>query len=348
MKLKCAIFLLIITSCAPTIKNFGDYQKQFTSKADFMPNKESLEGKSPKVVVFALEENGNQIASQAHLGTSIANNIENVLAQNLLAQLVDRNAVSKLQKEIALAELNKTGSYKGPQVSEYAISGTISNSSFTNKYSSGITYWAPKQGLVSIPPKHTYSSEVAGNLKIYELPSLSVIEVIEFRGKKVRTENVQQKGGFSLGGLQVGGEQSKGIDRDDGLVRRAGEDAVDNIKIEIKNAFAKKGYILEKRIYDKKSIFKITLGSLDGIRQGDEFEVISQYEVENPITNEIDIERRIIANGKITDKIDPKTSWVIIDDNKKANEIRIGDSIKMKYKKRSFEGIIKLFKSIFE
>lgn len=348
MKIKNLAILLLVISCAPRIKNFDDYQKQFLSKTEFMPSKENLENAPPKIVVFALDENENQVASQAQLGNSIANNIENILAKNRLAELVDRKAATKLQKEIALAEMKKTGSYKGPKVSDYAVSGTISNAGFTSKYSSGGIYYTKQTGLVTTPPNYKYSSDVAGNLKIYELPSLTVVDTIEFSGKKTRTENVQQAGGVSLGALQIGGEKAKGADRDDSLVRKAGEDAIDNIIIDIKNAFAKKGYILEKRTYDDKSVFKINLGSLDGLKHGDKFEIVGQYQSQNAITDEMEVEKRIIAYGTVTDKIDPKTAWVVIDDSKKADAIRLGDSVKMKYNKGSFDGFFKFFKSMFD
>ncbi len=338
--------LLTITSCTPTISNFDKYQKQFFAKTRFMPSKEKIKQKAPKVVVFSLDENSNQTAKQAGLGISIANNVENILSKNRLAKLVDRSAAKKLQKEIALSEMKKTGSYKGPEVADYAVSGSISNASFSSKYSNGSTYINPRSGqLITIPPRFTYISEVSGNLKIYELPSLSVIDTIEFSGKSSRNESVQQKGGFRLGGIQIGGEQMKGIDRDDGLVRKAGEDSIINAITDIKNSFAKTGYILEKRIYDDKVIFKINLGSLDGLKHGDKFEVIGKYESQNPITEEVETKRRIIAKGTISDKIDPKTSWIIIDDEDNIKNIRLGDLVKIKYEKPAFAWLRKLLKS---
>lgn len=314
-----------------------------------MPNKENIDGKAPKVVVFALDQNNNEIATQAGLGDSLANNVENILSKNRLGEIVDRKAASKLQKEISLAEMNKTGSYKGPIVADYAVSGTISNAGFTSKYSNGSTYYNPQsRQMVSIPPKYTYSSDVAGNLKIYELPSLSVVESIEFSAKKSRSEAVQQDGGFALGGIQIGGKKVEGAKRDDSLVRRAGEDAVSDVEVEIKNFFAKKGYILEKRTLGNKAIFKISLGSLDGIKQEDKLEVTGQYETENALTNQVEIERRIIATGTVSDIVDPKTAWVVIDDAKKADAIRLGDAVKMKYKKSRFAGVTKLATSMLE
>ncbi len=349
MKLKYLTLLLLTASCSTTISNFDKYQKQFLAKTEFMPTKENLENKPPKIVVFALEENDNDVAKQAQLGNSIANNVENVLAQNRLGELVDRKANVKLQKEIALTEMNKTGSYKGPKVADYAISGSISNAGFSSKYSSGSTFVNPKNGqIVSIPPKYTYSSDVAGNLKIYELPSLTVVQTIEIVGKKSRSENVRQNGGLNLAGLQIGGEQIQGSSRDDGLVRRAGEDAISNALVDLKNALAKKGYILEKRTLDKKTIFKISLGSEDGIKQDDKFEVTGQYEIENAITNDSEIERRVIGGGVVSDRIDPRSAWVVIDDAKQAEVIRLGDVVKMKYKRGSFDGVLRATKSMIE
>jgi hypothetical protein len=152
----------------------------------------------------------------------------------------------------------------------------------------------------------------------------------------VRTENVQQDGGFSLGGIQVGGTQEGGLQRDDGLVREAGADAVDEAESAIRNAFAKRGFILEKRTFDGKSIFKVNLGSEDGVKHGDKFELIGQYEVE----------RRVIASGVISDKIDPKNCWIILDDKKQESVIRIGDMVKMKYSKSAMKSFAKMAKNM--
>lgn len=349
MKFAYISILLLLGSCSTTIGNFDEYQKQFLSKTKFMPSKDNVEGKAPKVVVFALDSNDNQTASQAGLGDSMANDVENVLSRNRLGEIVDRKAAVKLQKEISLAEMNKTGSYKGPIVADYAISGAISNAGFTSKYSNGSTYYNPKSGqFVSLPPKYTYSSDVAGNLKVYELPSLTVVESIEFSAKKSRSEAVQQEGGLALVGIQIGGKKVEGSKRDDSLVRQAGGNAIADIEVNIKNFFAKKGYILEKRIFKNKTIFKISLGSSDGIKQDDKFEISGQYETENPLTNQVDVERRIIGSGTVSDLVDPKTCWVVIDDAKKADSIRLGDAVKMKYKKSPFAGIIKMLTSFIE
>lgn len=347
MKLKYLAIALLLSSCTPTIKNFDKYQKQFISKSDFMPDEKKLENKLLKVAVFDFEEGDIETAKNANLGKSVATTLESLLSKYRLAELVDRKAVEKLQKEVQLAEMNKTGSFKGPQVADFAVSGSISNANFTNKYVDGSTYVNPKNGqVISVPPKFVYNSQVSGNVKVYELPSLAVVETIELNGKAIRTENVQQDGGFRLGGIQIGGDQDKGVQRDDGLVREAGADALDEAEHILRNVFAKRGYILEKRTFEGKSIFKINLGSEDGLKHGDKFEMIGQYEVENPISGKSEIERRVIATGVISDKIDPKSSWIILDDKKQESVVRVGDMIKMKYSKSSFKSITKMAKNL--
>lgn len=349
MKKLYLLFLLTAISCAPTIKNFSSYQKQFISKSQFLPTQADLDQKQSKVVVFAFDENENEVAKQASLGVSIANNVENILSKSRMVQLVDRSAAKKLEKEIQLAEMNKTGSYKGPQVADFAMSGSISDASFSSQYNSAQTYFdAKSKTFVNIPANYTYKSVVGGNIKIYELPSMSVVQNIDFKGIKKRVENVRQNGGLSLGGLQIGGTQADGATRDDGLVRRAGEVAIEDVIEDIKNVLVQKGYILEKRVFEDKTIFKISLGSQNGIAHGDKFDIVGTYESENSITGKVENESRIIVSGVVADKIDPKSAWVVLDDAKKINDVRLGDVVKMKYKKSRFASIMKMAQNMGE
>ncbi len=304
------------------------------TKATFMPSEEALKGEPFKIAVFKFEENDNEVAKQAALGASLASRVEMVIGKNRLGKIVDRKAVTKLQQEVALAEMNQTGSYKGPQVADYAISGEISNAGFTSKYSNTSTCFDPLSRQVKpIPPHFEYSSDVVGSIKVYELPSLAVIESIELNGSKTRNENVKKSGGLDLGVISFGGTSADAITRDDDLVRKAGESAIESAESDIKNFFSKRGFIMEKRSFEDKIIFKINIGSVDGLQHGDKLEISGQYEVENSITEKSEVEARIIASGTVTQLIDPKVSWIVVNDAEKANSIRLGDAVKMKYKK---------------
>jgi hypothetical protein len=192
-------------------------------------------------------------------------------------------------------------------------------------------------GFTRVPPSFEYTSDVSGNIKIYELPSMKVIENIEFFGKKTKKEQVKTNNNISIAGIiEFGGQKVGGLKRDDGLVRNAGIEAIDNISFILKNFFAKKGFILGKRSLKNKSIFKISVGRSDGVKVGDKFEVIGKYENFNALTGKIEIESRIVASGKVVDHINPKSSWILIDDEDSVNLVRLGDLVKFKYKRGFF------------
>jgi len=347
MKFSITLLILFLSSCSLKVSNFNSYQRQPISKTSFMPTEEAIEGKSDKVVVFSLEEGDNEVATEAMLGSSMAVEIENILTHNRLAQLVDRNAAKKLEKEIALAEMNKTGSYEGPQIADYAIFGSISDAGFTNKYSRGKVYFDPKEfTMVTIPPRFTYTSTVTGNIKIYELPSMKVADSFKFKAKKFRYESAPHDGGISIAGIiNIGGTKPQGIEGDDSLTRKAGEEAIDSISYKVKNFFARKGYILERRSLDgKKNIFKLNIGSEDGIKTGDKFKIIGKYEIENPLTGKIEIEKRVITTGKVSNKINPQSCWIIIDNKKDVNSIRIGDMVQFQYQRGFFDKVSKFIR----
>lgn len=311
-------------------------------KTNFMPDKAALENKAPKVVVFTLDESSNEVAKNAGLGSSLANSIESALAKDKVAQLVDRNANKKLKQEIMLAESNKTGAYKGPQVADYAISGTIANASFTKRYTEATSYVDKTGHIVRIPAKYSYHADVSGSIKIYQLPSLTVASNIDFNGRAGRSEDVQSNGGMSVQGLvHIAGQKAAAENRDDNMIRKAGQSAIDDIVVNIENFFAQKGYILEKRVRNDKAIFKISIGSADGVKQGDALEVSSKFEDQNPLTEKTEIEQRLIATGVVADKIYPNSAWIIIDDKKKAESIRLGDIVQIKYKKNYFHSVSK-------
>lgn len=87
---------------------------------------------------------------------------------------------------------------------------------------------------------------------------------------------------------------------------------------------------------------------MDGIKHGDKFEVIGQYETQNPISGKTEIERRIIATGKVSQLIDPKNCWIVLDDKNQDTVVRLGDTVKMKYSKSKFKSVLKVANNLIQ
>lgn len=315
--------LLVSTGCASHhIANLDEYQAMALEKSKFAPAPEVLERGRARVVVFALDENGNGVAEQARLGLSMAGNIEAVLTENKTVELVDRKIASKLQDEIKLAEMNQTGSYEGPAVADYAISGTLSDASFTHKFFEA-TRTTDKKGRVhTTNPSFRYTAFVEGTVKVYEIPSMKVVRTFKISDNKGRSEETRNSQNY--------------IERDDNLVRGAGQDAIGSIKADLKNELAPKGYVLDKRVKNSTAVFKITLGSDNGARPGDKCEVYTVDENVNQLTGKTESEKRKLCDGVISDQITQKSCWIVtpLDESKK---VKLGDQVKVVYSKGAFE-----------
>lgn len=289
-------------------------------QANFMPSKEAVEGKPVKVAIFPLENNDLTVATKTNLGSAMAIDIENILIEDKLVDLVDRKASQKLMKEVELAEIKGDKIYEGPAVADYIISGSISKANFTSQYISAQHFFNKETGKYTyVPAKWNYVSEVGGNIKIYEIPSLGVVRIFEINGRSRMSENAKFR--------------SRAKTEDDYLLREASRDGLDDIAVDLKNFFAKKGYILEKKVLNDRAIFKISLGFEDGIKQGDKLVVYEKREDKNSITGASEIIESKIAEGVVTDIINNKSSWILLKNRRDANKVRLGHIVQIKYKK---------------
>lgn len=336
--IRVLVVLLFLSSCGAKIRNFDSYQKTLLPSSSFLPSKEDLNQPIPKVVVFPFEEGGNEVAKQANLGNSMATNIEKILGRNKLAIVIDRKIAKKLEKEISLIEASSSVSYEGPKIADYAVSGDISNATFSSSYVAAQTkYNYQTKTYHTIPARYNYYSEVSGNVKIYDLPNFNNIKTIKFSRSASDSENVRSDNSLSFGFISFSGSGSQARQRDDGLVRKAGDVAITKISADIMNHFAKIGYILEKRSLKNKVIFKINLGSKEGVKYKDKLMIYGKYETENPITKESEVETRIIGEAVVSDQINPDNSWIIVRNGDLVDKIRLGDQIKIKYKAQLFD-----------
>ncbi len=334
-KLKIILFLSLFTSCSPKI-NLNLYHHELAPKSSFMPSKHIINKSLPKVVIFDFNENDNKVAKDSGIGSTLAIEIQNAISKNGLAKIVDRKIGKKLQKEIALSQAKGSSfSYKGPIIANYAISGEISNADFIKKYSAGSVIYNEGK-LITIPASFKYSASVSGSARIYEIPSMNVVQSFEFSGSAYRAENAQKQGGF----LGIGSTVQNGENFDAGLVRKAAKNSISNLDLPLKNSLSQDGYIIEKRSYKDKVVFKINLGSNDKIKTGDKFEIIGKFEIINPVTEKSEIEERILATGEVSNIVNPEFSWIILDKKEFNNKIRIGDIVDFRYKASLFNKIV--------
>jgi hypothetical protein len=323
-KLVLVASLLVSSGCAShKIANLDEFKPTALEKSKFAPSEEQLKAGKTRIVVFALDNNGNIVAEQANLGLSLAGNIEAVLTEANTAELVDRKIASKIQEEIKLAEMSQTGAYEGPVVADYAIAGSLNNAGFSHKFFEATRSVDKKTGKVYVTaPSFRYTAKIDGIIKVYAIPSMKVVKTFTISDNKARSEDTRSSNNY--------------VERDDELVRGAGKDAIGSIKMDIKNELAQQAYITDKKVKDTTAVFKVNLGSQNGAKPGAKCEIFAIYESINQLTGKTETERRKVCEGTISDQITQNSSWIVAS-VEESQKVRLGDQVKVVYEKGSFE-----------
>ena len=326
------ISTLVLAGCAKGPgKHFEDFRPVAMQKADILPASGKLKGEKIKVVIFTPDDGGIELAKKSKSGHSIAGTVETLLA-DAGVEIVDRKIASKLQSEIRLAETKGKSEYQGPDIADYAITGSISTAQVSTRFTKRRS-WTSKKGKTYVTPAYCrYTAKVTGNLKLYTLPALTYAKTISINdsaSSKTETSNSRCPMSFAQ-------QQS--------LVRSAAVEAVEDSKVKFQNFFAPKAYVLERRAFEDEDIFKLSAGSNLGFKAGDELNFFSVRESENLLTHEVNREIYPITEGEVVSGlVFDGYVWVAVD-HEKADHIRLGDYATVEYTEGFFKKLDNLIK----
>jgi hypothetical protein len=319
--LLAVLVLTLVSGCATQIKDIGSYRPAPMADTDVMPTPEQLEAKRTKVLVF--EADDKAVRDRLNdAGVLKARKIEEVLSGSSV-EIVDRSLAMKLRDEIALAEAKGDGSttYSGPEVASVAVRSFITDVGAGSKYTPASQY-EYKGKLYQVAHSCNYTGYATGGMRFYEVPSLRLMGTFALKGNVSVSENAYCRNdqGVLLG-----------------LARQAVEDSVHRSRADIKNMFAPKGYVVEKRVMDKNVIFKVMVGKTHGAASQDKLTFYTVRKNENRLTKKVEFEEMPITTGVLSDQIGEDFAWIVPDDLDKARQIRLGDFVKIVYKKGFFD-----------
>jgi hypothetical protein len=306
----------LLTGCATTV-DLSKFHDADLKEAEIMPGKDQLNQQRIKIVVFEADEGRLPHAVNAHLGESLAKAVEKELMA-VGAEVVDRNLASKLKDELRLTESVGAGSYAGPQVAQYAIRGKVNSAEYNATYIEAST-WKDDKGETHInPARYDHKATVGGSISLYELPSLRLVDAINVAGSTSASDPLM-KANWATGSS---------------LLRSATSAAIDG-QYELKNFFAPRGYVVERRVDGKKSIFKILMGKGQGVHQEDKVVIYSLRKKTNALTGAEQTDERPVIKAKVSDQIENGACWIVPDDQDASAQVKLGDFVKVKYESNS-------------
>lgn len=321
MTLLSAISVAVMLSgCATTI-DLAKFRDADMKEAEIMPTRAQLSCQRIKIVVFEADESALGNVRGAGLGLALSNTVEKELSVSG-AEIVDRSLAMKLGDELKLAESKGTGNYQGPEVAQFAIRGKVLSAEYGAKYNEASSYTDKKGKTHYTPASYSHTANVSGGIRIYELPNLRLIASVNLNGNSSYSDPRQ------------GADQQIGAK----LLRTATESAIQGSSHEIKNLFAPKGYVVEKRADGEKSIFKILMGREQGVKPEDKVVIYSVRKKINALTGVEQIDEIPVAEATVSDQVTSNESWIIPANKEAAALVRLGDFVKVKYAKASIFG----------
>jgi hypothetical protein len=294
-------------------------------KAAVMPVLKTAIGRTRVVV---MEPNDPTSAPRAGLPGAAVSAIEQILAKGGM-EIVDRNVSGKLKDEIELAAVKESDkAYEGPDVADFAISAVLGNASWSSNYIEPSTYTDKKTGKpVTIPGMHVHGAKANLTIRIYELPTLRLIDTVAAEGSVTKLAQASRA------------SPTRGAE----LMRAAAQEGVVDSRDAILNQFAAKGYVSERRVNAeaKVSYFRTLLSKRSGAKPGQEVEVVTVQKSVDPLTGKTTIGEYKVAKGVMSQAIAEDHSWIIVTDPKEAAQVHLGDIVRAKFEKSIFGDILR-------
>jgi hypothetical protein len=318
-----SVILLSAACSSTTIKDINEFSPRPMAKSKVMPTEDELNSQPFRVVVFAINDESVQLARNSQVGASVTGELIAQISKanaNIIGNAGLSHLKSAIEKNTVLNSNNVAA--------DFAITGSISVANYAKKYNKASSY-KDKEGKVHVTEAScSHNSLIQGNIYIHNLKTMELIKTVAISGGDIRTTELPGKYYKSCNNLSKTEISS--------MLRAGGTKAISREDVVFKNLFRPNGYVLERRSNGKVSIFKVTIGQKNGIEQDQNAEFFSTEKNKHPITGKMSETQNKVADGTVTNKIQSKNSWVMIDDENIASQVRLGDAVKISYEKSIF------------
>jgi len=219
-------------------------------------------------------------------------------------EIVDRSLAGKLDGELKVAELRGSGAYGGPDVADFVVRVKMGSARAESSYVQPSSYTDKKTGkTTTIPGGWSNTGRSNMTIEVRALPSLKLVNTIQVEGS-------------------VSESQQPGQGNAVAMVQSATDRGIQSKRTEVLNIFSPKGYITERRVRKDESIFRVQLGKNTGSKPGDTVEIWRQ----NSYGDE-----EVVGKGEMSNLVGMEGSWMLVKDQKVANDVRHGDYVKVKH-----------------
>lgn len=334
--------VLVMAGCTPTVM-LSEYPEDTTStmeQAARMPDKRMLEASQERTRVILLDaDQTDGSKGNRELTEAFSREVEALLVKKGV-EIVDRTLANKLDQEIKACEMqgrSKCVSGVQPTMAQYAVKPSVTNATYSATpvnaqtatggdklalmmsatYGSEFVQRYAVDGVndqIIVKPHMLHNAKVSTTVKVFEIPSLREVKAVV--GSGTQTQRTAERA--QVGNAMLVNALSTAVPSGENLA-------------ELANVFAPKGYIIGRRSNAKASIFRISMGSGQGVQPGVPVVIAREQENENPISGQKTIDLIDVVVGKVSDQVMPNESWVVPDDEDKAKKVNLGDRVLVRH-----------------
>lgn len=320
--------LLAISGCAHTVEVTKFKESAMDQRvADILPPKHVMDKTQPKVAILPL---GEPVEYTGRLNSGAQEGITQIASKGCGMEVVERSQSQKLFDEKKFIwSLDMSADFseitKMAQGIDYVVLGSITNPSVGAEYTPSQTSCDKKGRCYTSRPSCSVRGGATVNLRVINASTGSIAQSFEpFKGSVSSYFN-------------VGSSYECRVNNPTAIINQAVADAVKKAKRPFMEAFPRYGYIYKTMTSaDGKRIAYVNIGKLDGIKGGDEVELIRYV-------NEVDRVRKIerltnqkIADVKIADTDLQDDRSIIIIPAEFSSEVIPGLAVKTKYNSSFF------------
>ena len=312
--------MLVVSGCLTSrVSNLDAYQKIPMNRVVPYPSAEELSKRAFEVVIIDRPSAGIDDSTLENARAQVRRGLEKI-SVNAGASVIDRSLqnLGALRTEGVLSELDGRRN-QAVTGADYALATRFSTFRYSSTWKKPFKFlWQSEADVAGDPGTCRHLAEIELDIQVIEIGTNDQVE-----------KTFALKHSFEQKNKDLDSECTISPVTMSVLFETALDDALTCLTLPLATRLAPRGHITAHRKTPEadRHIYRISLGTVEGILPGDTVEIRREQRAMDPSGNESRTER-VLSLGKVSDQVMVDHSWVAIDPAKATSEILDGDVVR--------------------
>lgn len=318
----CALFAIGPAGfgCASSqVSDLNAYQEMPMNRVVPYPTRDELEHRAFRIVVVHHGSAGFDDAALEIPRLQVRRGLE-TLAADSGAEVLDRLPQDRnvTRPETILSETDGL-SHASEMAADYALAVRFLTYQYSSSWKKPFKFlWETPEDFAAKPGTCTHTVDVAFDVEVVEVGATGAIKKTFALAHKVEQRNKDLDTACTIAPVTLSV-----------LFETAIDESIRCLPFPLGGLLAPRGHITSHRKAPEadRHLFRISLGSSQGIVPGATIEIRREERAMRP-NGEVSLTERVIAVGRVSDKVMTEKSWIVVDLSKATSEVLKGDIVR--------------------